>query len=555
MRLKRTIAFVAAAVLLVVPVTARAQTRAQVGSWVVACQSDASGYCTANAKLTDGRGAQGYAFQLHVWRARAGDPLQVTFLAGTARPGASEPMQLRVDGLPPIVLEAGTGYRSIRSGGAYALSAAEPVAALLAQMLRGQRLRIAFRDAQGKLVAPVFSLNGFRQAVTRFEGAGVNQMLASTHGNRPTAPDSTPRREPEAAPDLAQPPAAKAAPAGMEPPAASAIPEPVQGTEPVPIAPPQRTATSATAGRAQSQPEASSEPATSPARGNKRTPSTITELAPAQRKPEAGSTAVAAGHPSRRGRGESLRQFACRGDEPAWSLAIDRQRATLRLADAEPATRELTGKFSISGEGRTPVMTWRGKAAGERGELTAVIVEQECKDSVSEGEAQTASAFQVQVKLPDGRKVRGCCTAGLPAPQTASVPPGLASARIADFAAKPSEDWARLLLELKPAVDACMARTPGTSPYVTKAWPINAAMAGVRTRSGDGGWFGCIARIDGSVVDRFEPLERADPPLPGENLTLFTPAGSTPRSGSCWEHERVLDAAGKLLGYLSYNTC
>jgi uncharacterized membrane protein len=350
--------------------------------------------------------------------------------------------------------------------------------------------------------------------------------------------------------------ASAAAPEGTEQPAASAIPEPVQRSEPAPIPAPKRAQPNAIAGRAQSQPEASGEPAAPPpAKGKKRTPSTITELAPAQRTPESGSAAAAAGRPSRKARRESLRQFACRGNEPGWSLVIDHQQATLRLADAEPAERGLTGKFSISGEGRTPIMTWKGKAAGERGALTAVIVEQACEDSMSDGEGQTAFAFQAQATLPDGRKVRGCCNAALPAPQTASAPPGLESARIADFAAKPGDDWARLLLELKPAVDACLAKTPGASPYVTKAWPINAAMAGVRTRSGDGGWFGCIARIDGSAVDRFEPLERSEPPLPGENLTLYTPAGGTPRSGSCWVHERVLDAAGRLLGYLSYNTC
>jgi hypothetical protein len=215
----------------------------------------------------------------------------------------------------------------------------------------------------------------------------------------------------------------------------------------------------------------------------------------------------------------------------------------------------LSGKFSISGEGRTPIMTWRGKAADERGELTAVIVEQACRDSMSDAEGQTAFAFQTQVTLPDGRKVRGCCSAGVPATPTPSISPGLEPARIADFGAKSAQDWARQLPELKPAIDACLAKTPGASPYVTKAWPVDAAMAGVRTRSGDGDWFGCIARIDGSAVDRFEMLPRGQPPLPGENLTLYTPSGGTPRSGACWELERVLDAAGKLLGYLSYNIC
>jgi uncharacterized membrane protein/invasion protein IalB len=516
-----------------------------VGSWLVVCEAGTAGYCTANAKLTDGRGgAQGYAFQLHVWRARAGDALQVTFLAGGARPAAGEPMQLRVDELQPVTLEAGTGYRSVRSGGAYVLTAREPVTALLTQMLGGKRLRIAYRDTQGNPVAAVFSLNGFKQAVARFEGAAVAQMLAAKRASPPPVPEAARRQEPEATPGQTRPPAAGA----TEPSDANAIPEPVQRNEPAPVPPPPRIA--ATASRAQSQPSSAREPATpSSAGGKRRAPATVTEVAPAQTKLDAGSRT------SRKKGRESVREFACRGSEPTWSLAIDHEHATLRLLDGEPAAQELSGKFSISGEGRTPIMTWKGKAAGERSGLTAVIVEQACQDSLSRTEGQTGFAYQTQVTLPDGRKVRGCCSAGLPAAATPSIVTSLDSARTADFAAKSGEDWARLLPELKPAIDACLARTPGPSPYVTIAWPLDAAMAGVRTRSGDGGWFGCIARIDGSVVDRFEPLPRGEPPLPGENLTLFTPSGGIPRAGACWEQERVLDAAGKLLGHLSYNIC
>jgi invasion protein IalB/uncharacterized membrane protein len=483
MHLKRPIASLAALALLIAPAAATAQIRTRVGSWLVVCQRDAAGYCSANAKVTGGRGgARGYAFQLHVWRAHAGDVLQVTFLAGVAKPGASESLEWRVDALPPITFEAGTGYRSIRSSSSYALSSGDPVAALLTQMLSGKHLQVAYRDAQGRPVAAAFSLDGFRQAVTRFEGAAVDQMLAAKAASGPTAPELTHQRQP--ASEQAQPSTA------------AAMPEPVLGSEPAP----------------------------------------------------------SRAHKARKEK-ESVHQFACRGNDPAWSLAIDQQRATLRLPDSEPATRELMGKFSMSGEGRTSIMTWRGKAPGEHGELIAFIVEQSCREGTSDTEGQAAFAFQTQVTLPDGRKTRGCCNAGMATTQALTLPPGLESARIANFAAKSSEDWARPLLMLMPAINACLARTPGPSPYVTKAWQLNPTMAGVRTRGGDGSWFGCIASLDGSVVDRFEMLPRNDLPLPGENLTLFTPAGGTPRSGNCWEHERVLDAAGTLLGYLSYNTC
>jgi uncharacterized membrane protein/invasion protein IalB len=525
-RTARRVAVALAAItgLLGLPIASSAQSQRSFGDWVAVCQTDTAGYCSANARIRrkgDAVGGQSYAFRLQVWRAQAGDPLQITFISAASKPGEGQPLLAQVDRSAPQSFEPGVGYRSIRGGNAFALGGESALAELLSRMHRGKRLEVRYVDAAGKTVSAVFSLTGFKPA------------LQSFHRGAPPAPPREARPEVapkvEAAPEPAPKPETPPAPQATSKPEAAPVPEaaPTPPARPsgTPAKPPQPTGSERV-----------------------RKPAVVTDVAPPQQP------AANAGPPPRKGRrGESLRQFACRGNEPSWSLALDHERGTLTLPDLEP--RAFTGKFSISGEGRTPIMTWKGRTSGEPRDLTAIIVEQACRDSMSDGEGQTAFAFLAQVTLPDGRKVRGCCNAGLAAAPAASAPPALATAPVADFAAKSAEDWARLLPELQPAVDACLARTPGSAPYVTKAWPMNKGMVGVRTRGGDGTWYECIAQADGAVVERIEMLARGEPPLQGENFTLFTPAGGTPRAGNCWQHERVLDAAGALKGYLSYNTC
>jgi putative lipoprotein len=126
---------------------------------------------------------------------------------------------------------------------------------------------------------------------------------------------------------------------------------------------------------------------------------------------------------------------------------------------------------------------------------------------------------------------------------------------VADLAARSASDWSRFLMEMLPAVAGCLEKTPGAGPYVTKAWLMNRGLIGVRTRNVTAGWFDCVAQIDGHVIERFEPVTAEVGPVPGEAAVVFTPAGGTPLSGTCWQHERVLDRDGNLLGWLSANNC
>jgi putative lipoprotein len=125
---------------------------------------------------------------------------------------------------------------------------------------------------------------------------------------------------------------------------------------------------------------------------------------------------------------------------------------------------------------------------------------------------------------------------------------------VADLQAKPAEDWSRFLLDLLPAIAACLDATPGPAPRVTKAWPMNRGMAGARTRNGAGGWFDCIAPSLGGEVDRLEPVTDGGR-LPGEGTVVFSPVIQGPPPGECYQHERALGPGGEPIGWLSTETC
>jgi putative lipoprotein len=124
-----------------------------------------------------------------------------------------------------------------------------------------------------------------------------------------------------------------------------------------------------------------------------------------------------------------------------------------------------------------------------------------------------------------------------------------------DPLAKPTGDWSRLLLDLMPAIDACLRAAVGDLPRVVKAWPLNHGMVGVRLQNIDGGRHQCIAAADGSAVDRVEQLALDAAPAPGENKSIFTPAAGAYPGGTCFRHERVETEPGRFLGWLSARTC
>lgn len=124
-----------------------------------------------------------------------------------------------------------------------------------------------------------------------------------------------------------------------------------------------------------------------------------------------------------------------------------------------------------------------------------------------------------------------------------------------DPAAKPSDDWSRVLFELMPAINACLRAPVGDLPRVVKAWPMNGGLVRVRIQNIDGGRHQCIAPADGSAIDQVELLEAEAEPAPGEGNPIFTPAEGAYPGAACFSHQRVESAGGQFLGWLSARVC
>ena len=468
----------------------------QFKAWSVTCAGER--YCSASTRLRSDHPELRYAYLLRVSRYESGER-EIAFLPAQERPAGDAEIVMQVDGRAPVTLPPDSGWRAVGGGSTFLVAGVDNVTALLETMRGGKRVELRYRSMRGKPVTVSFPLTGFAPALT------VVDPRPTRAPRKPDAEAAVPPPQPVAAAVVAQ----------AEPVLPSeAVPEAVTVYVDPPAKPTIAQATSPT----------------KPAR--------------------------AVGPPAGRKRVKAVRQFACRGNEPSWNLTIDNNRAQFELLlDGQPTPVALTGRLGVTGEGRTPDVDWRGKSADGR-TYRALIQQQSCTDSMSDAEGQSAFDYAVELTVPGGRKLGGCCDAGLePRVAAARAAPDTAQAPIASLGGKSPMDWSRMLMELLPAIDACLAKTPGTAPYVTKAWPMNHGLVGVRTRNATVGWFECVAQSDGKVVDQFGPVESSAPPVPGEETVLYTPAAQAPPSGNCFTHERVVDAAGAQIGWLSTNEC
>ncbi len=392
---------------------------------------------------------------------------------------------------------------------------------------------------------------------------------APTAAPAPLAKQTTPAPAPPAkelspAPTAAPAPLAKQAPPALTPPAKEVSPAPTAAPAPLakqaaPTATPAATttdaplaSTAAPAPLAETQAKSASPQAVEAAVAAQR-PVSEPKRKPAQAQKQVASAAAPTA--SRKRGAKSIRQFSCRGNEPFWTFVIDGESARYSslTVSRQPDSVELTGKLSVTGDGPTPIVNWRGKSDWG-GSFRAVVAEERCRDSMSAVEGQTGFEYRGQVTLPGGKTVRGCCSAGLP-PVTADAPADTTQYPVADLRTRPETDWSRYLFDLLPALQACIDKTPEPEPYATKAWPMNRGMVGVRTRNGQGGWFECVAEANGKSVERFVPLPPSAPPAPNEDRVVFSPPDHTPPAGSCYKHERVMDGMGDFMGWLSTNGC
>jgi len=118
----------------------------------------------------------------------------------------------------------------------------------------------------------------------------------------------------------------------------------------------------------------------------------------------------------------------------------------------------------------------------------------------------------------------------------------------------PNEDWTARLSSLLPAVLACIEATPGAA-RVVRVDSAGAGRAAARLVNDSRETWDCTATVSGPTVDEIELRGRNLPRQPGEARSILTPASGSLPSGACYRHESLRDAAGRLIGWLSYDLC
>jgi hypothetical protein len=119
-------------------------------------------------------------------------------------------------------------------------------------------------------------------------------------------------------------------------------------------------------------------------------------------------------------------------------------------------------------------------------------------------------------------------------------------AMLAIPAAAQEPGWERHVRELAPALRACLADRPGA--MVLEAWPMNHGKAGARVLLQGGAEERCVADIGRGVVEQRSPLP---PPAAGADPGLRT----FMLDRRCVDAWRVVDEAGRELGWLAYRAC
>lgn len=224
-------------------------------------------------------------------------------------------------------------------------------------------------------------------------------------------------------------------------------------------------------------------------------------------------------------------RLACRGNEPFWSLEIGDRSATYATPGEAPA--ELRGemrRFDPLG-----IRVWRGRAAGDARDWVAFVDSETCADTM----ADQSFPMRALVSRPDGSLLAGCCGEPVPAAE----------------AKDSATDWSARLMDFLPAIETCLAASNGPM-VVTKAWPLNRGLVGVRLLDPERRRFDCLAPHAGGAPVAYSAIEGDGTRLPGEFQPLFTPNPGQPPAGECYQHQQVFHpTTGAALGWLSYDTC
>jgi len=501
-----------------------AQAQRAQGAWTSRCEPS---HCSASVRVRSDEPGVPYAWQLRVSR-HADARIEVVLLTGSLRPADDAEIATQVDGKPSMTLAPDSGYRRIGRSNTFVVAGAH-TDALLSAMRGGRQLALAFRTPAGAQARAIIPLAGLDAALAKI---GVNAPAPAMAIRQKAA------QEKAAVPDAH----AGAAP-GARPAADSTRKQPAPAAPQASAAAKTPASSSAAAGAPPRQHPESTHPA-----ADSELPAAVLD------GPDAPPPAAAPGRAVQ----DSVsvpRQFACQGNEPFWNLMIDGDNARFvslsGSGDAQPVL--LTGRLQGTAEGSGATFGWRGRSA-DGNSYGALIERRACRDSMSDREGVTAYPYAATVAAPGGRTLQGCCNTGLSLDRRAGTV-GEPTVNLAGLRGRAPEDWSRHLPDMLRALQVCLERTPGEGAYVTKAWPMNRGLVGVRTRNASVGWFECIAAQDGRTVDSFVPVDSQAARIADEERLLFVPASGAPQAGNCFRHEQVLDDAGRALGWLTANGC
>ena len=124
---------------------------------------------------------------------------------------------------------------------------------------------------------------------------------------------------------------------------------------------------------------------------------------------------------------------------------------------------------------------------------------------------------------------------------------------LADFKTKKTEDWARQLPSLLPAIQKCVNDAAVPVAVVIKAWPMNHGMVGVRLHTNQSRQYVCVASHDGMRLDSVHPVSTHEALQEGN--PVFHPSREQPPSIDCGRLEKIIVEHKLLAGWLQYDPC
>ncbi len=125
---------------------------------------------------------------------------------------------------------------------------------------------------------------------------------------------------------------------------------------------------------------------------------------------------------------------------------------------------------------------------------------------------------------------------------------------VAELPGAANPHWTRDLLRLLPAVEQCWSRADGAA-RVTQIVEAARGRYRIRVRDRAGAGIDCLAEGEAGPVAVVARLDAAAAAGVDERTAFVPSAAAAPPDGVCFEHQRVLDAGGRLIGWLSTNVC